>query len=68
MENNPTREEVAVMFGVEPYDMAEALQHAAGILDIVKGEWGEAWSEHDQRTRAGITLAIVTERMRLGEK
>jgi hypothetical protein len=47
------------IFGVEPYSLPDALQHAAGILDAVKGEWAEAWSEHDQRVRAGLSLALA---------
>ena len=52
-------EQVKELFGVEPYDLQNTLIHAAGLLDVVKGEWGVEWSEHDQRVRAGLSLAIM---------
>ncbi len=52
-------EQVRKIFGLEPYELDDTLQHAAGLLDVIKGEWGDAWSEHDQRVRAGLSLAIM---------
>jgi hypothetical protein len=36
----------------------EALLGAAGILDVVKGEWAEAWSDYDQGVREKITKCL----------
>jgi hypothetical protein len=47
------------IFKVEPYPLGDALVHACGILDVVKGEWGDEWSEHDQRVRAGLSAALI---------
>jgi hypothetical protein len=56
----PGLRRVAVeLFGVEPYSVLDAIQHACGILDVVKAEWGEEWTEHDQKVRAGLSLALL---------
>jgi hypothetical protein len=53
------RKRAGELFGVEPYDPIDAITHACGILDVIKGEWGEAWSEHDQRVRAGLSEVLM---------
>ncbi|MBU6232180.1 hypothetical protein KGP36_06055 [Patescibacteria group bacterium] len=45
-------------FGVEPYEPEQAVIDACGILDVVKSEWGQAWSEHDQKVRAGLSRIL----------
>lgn len=45
-------------FGVEEYAPEDAIFGACGILDVVKSEWGEAWSEHDQKVRAGLSRIL----------
>jgi len=40
-------------------DLAQLLTDCACILDVVKGEWGEAWSEWDQGVRDRITKQLV---------
>jgi hypothetical protein len=50
------------LFGVEPYALEDALVHACVILDVVKNEWAEAWGAHDQRVRAGLSLALLRRR------
>lgn len=47
------------IFGVVPYLPIDAVQHACGILDVVKGEWGDSWSEHDQKVRAGLSAILA---------
>jgi hypothetical protein len=47
-----------VDFGVEPYSPEDAVLYACGLLDVVKGEWGEEWSEHDQKVRAGLSRIL----------
>lgn len=36
-------------------DAQTLLTNVAQILDVVKGEWGPAWSAWDQEQRDGIT-------------
>lgn len=38
---------------------ANLLTNLAQILDVVKIEWGEAWSEWDQAQRDGITKYLL---------
>ena len=37
---------------------ADLLCNVAQILDVIKGEWGEAWSAWDQEQRDGITAFL----------
>jgi len=39
--------------------LENVLQGAAGLLDTIKGEWAEEWSEWDQSVRNGITQQLV---------
>ena len=49
--------------------LANLLTGCANILDVVKLEWGEAWSEWDQSIRDGISreLRIIYGKARGGE-
>lgn len=38
-----------------PIEVGDILVGCANLLDTIKGEWGEAWSEWDQSMRDGIT-------------
>ncbi len=42
----------------QAYDPANAVIHACGLLDVIKQEWGSAWTEHDQKTRNGLSAAV----------
>jgi hypothetical protein len=58
----PPREQgVDESFPVRPEhkDLNEVLVGAANLLDVIKTEWGEAWSEWDQSVRNGITRALL---------
>jgi hypothetical protein len=46
-------------FGVDPYGPEEAVSHACGLLDVIKQEWGDSWTEHDQRVRAGLSRVLT---------
>lgn len=37
------------------------LTGACGLLDVIKGEWGESWSEFDQCIRDGLTAMLKAE-------
>jgi hypothetical protein len=45
--------------GFLPDAAASALTDACMILDVVKGEWAEAWSEWDEGVRERITRLLV---------
>lgn len=53
-----------VDFGVEPYSPEDAVAGACGLLDVIKSEWGDAWSEHDQKVRAGLSRIISREMLK----
>lgn len=53
------RKEEQPDFGIEPYSPADAVIHACGLLDVIKGEWGDSWSEHDQKVRAGLSQILT---------
>ena len=53
-----TNEEAVVLFGVEPYGVLDSLQYACGLLDLLRQEWGSSWTEHDQKVRAGLSVAL----------
>lgn len=42
------------------YDGNEAVIHACGLLDVIKQEWAEAWTEHDQAVRDGLSRMLST--------
>lgn len=46
-------------FGVAPYGPEEAVTHACGLLDVIRTEWGDSWSEHDQMVRAGLSRILT---------
>ena len=50
------------IFGVDPYEPEEALNHACGLLDVIKTEWVQEWSEHDQKVRAGLSAILIWQR------
>jgi len=39
--------------------LPDLLTNVAQILDVVKGEWGEAWSDWDQEQRDRITTCLA---------
>ena len=39
-------------------NLAEVLIGCAGLLDTIKGEWGDSWSKWDQSIRDGITYNL----------
>jgi hypothetical protein len=49
------------LFDVEPYSPMDAVMGACGILDVIKSEWGESWSEHDQKVRAGLSAILAAD-------
>lgn len=46
-------------WGVDPYAPMEAITHACGLLDVIKQEWGDQWTDHDQRVRSGLSKILV---------
>jgi hypothetical protein len=40
-------------------NLLNLLTNIAQILDVVKREWGESWSEWDQEQRDGITAVLI---------
>lgn len=56
-------EKLREKFPVRPEhrDLNEVLVGCAQLLDTIKGEWGEAWSEWDQSVRNGITLILLNQ-------
>lgn len=51
--------EIASGFMPEMTDITILLTNCAQILDVVKQEWGDAWSEWDQNIRDQITGALA---------
>lgn len=51
--------QAGTIFGVEPYGEGDALVGACNLLDTIKQEWGDAWSEHDQKVRAGLSAMLI---------
>jgi hypothetical protein len=54
--------ENAGMVDEQPCDCAgleEVLLGCVGILDIVKSEWGDGWTEYDQSIRDGLTQQLL---------
>ena len=43
----------------EHKDLNEVLVGCANLLDTIKAEWGDAWSEWDQSVRNGITRILL---------
>ena len=39
--------------------LVNVLEGAAGLLEVIKTEWAEEWSEWDQSVRNGITLQLA---------
>lgn len=52
------KDEISPEFGVSPYKPLESITYACEMLDVVKQEWGECWSEHDQKVRAGLSAIL----------
>lgn len=40
-------------------DQANVLVGACNLLDVIKGEWGESWSEWDQSIRDGLSAMLL---------
>jgi hypothetical protein len=47
--------------------LPDLLTNVAQILDVVKGEWGETWSDWDQEQRDRITACLLALREKEGE-